>query len=265
MSREIKKTNALRRPLLWRRACFCAVALALAVAAVFALRGTAPDGSSDARATVQRQIREKVREKGRRNVRPGARARTKPVRERDEAGKAEDSDRPFSAADQEIVEVADDVVSDHDFATAQDVAAAALRSKDARVRLRAVEALTDFGEEGVPELADFLKDPDDEVAKLAAMRFEIAIQEIEDDEERILAAKLGLLTVDDKDEVLSLMGVLQMSNDKPLVIEALADVIRDGGAVQVEAAKEAYQEETGEDWSGIEAAEAWLRENQDGE
>ena len=263
MSREIKKTNALRRLILWRRTCFCAVAVALAVAAVFAFRGTAPDGSSDARATVQRQIREKIREKGRRNVRTGARARTRPVRERDEAGDAEEADRPFSAADQVIVEVADDVVSDRDFETAQDVAAAALRSKDARVRLRAVEVLTDFGEEGVPELADFLKDPDDEVASLAAMRFEIAIQEIEDDEERILAAKLGLLTVDDKDEVLSLMGVLQMSNDKLLVIAALADIIRDGGPVQVEAAKDVYAEETGEDWSGIEAADAWLKEWQE--
>ena len=169
----------------------------------------------------------------------------------------------FTEAEQEILDIADEAVSDHDLETAQDVAEAALKSKDPRVRLRAVEMLTEFGEAGLPELADFLKDPHGEVANLAADRFELGTQEVENDDERVAIAKLGVLSVDDPDKLASMMGTLTMATDQLQIISALADIIRDGSPAQVKAAKEAYESETGEEWSGLEAADRWLQENYD--
>ena len=168
---------------------------------------------------------------------------------------------PLSAADQEIVEVADEAVSDKDFETAQDVAAEALKSSDARVRVQAVETLMGFGETALPELAGFLNDSNHEVAVLAADRFELAVQEIEDDAERVAVAKLGVLSIDDPDELLAMMGTLRMSTDETAVLTALSDIIRDGSAAQAKVAREAYREETGDEWTTPEAVRAWLIEN----
>lgn len=187
-----------------------------------------------------------------------------PPRDRATAVKGKPTEFPegrFTAAEQEILDVADVAVDEHDLETAQDVAAEALKSSDARVRLRAVEMLTEFGEAGLPELADFLKDRHGEVANLAADRFELGVQEIEDDGERVAVAKLGVLTVDDPDKLASMMGTLTMATDQLQIISALADIIRDGSPAQIKAAKEAYESETGEEWTGIEAADQWLQEN----
>lgn len=170
-------------------------------------------------------------------------------------------DRPYTAEEREILDIADEAVCDHDLETAQDVAAEALKSKDPRVRLRAVEMLTEFGEAGLPELADFLKDPHGEVANLAADRFELGTQEVENEDERVAIAKLGVLSVDDPDRLLSMMGTLTMATDQLQIISALADIILDGSPAQIKAAKEAYEGETGEEWTGIEAADRWLKEN----
>ncbi len=170
-------------------------------------------------------------------------------------------DRPYTAEEREILDIADEAVCDHDLETAQDVAAEALKSKDPRVRLRAVEMLSEFGEAGLPELADFLKDPHGEVANLAADRFELGTQEVENDDERVAIAKLGALSIDDPDRLLSMMGTLTMATDQLQIVSALADIIRDGSPAQINAAKEAYESETGEEWSGLEAADKWLQEN----
>ena len=216
------------------------------------------------KATVeQKQKANKVKESKRKNLK-GPRRFFASMRQRSfsRSGKPTDfPDREFTEEEREILEVADEAVSDADLETAKDLAAEALKSEDPRIRLRAVEALTEFGEAGLPEMADFLTDRHEEVANLAADRFELGVQEIEDDSERVAVAKLGLLTVDDEDKLSSLAGTLRMATDSKLVISALADVIRDGSKAQAEAAKEAYQEETGEEWKGVEAADKWLQEN----
>ena len=167
----------------------------------------------------------------------------------------------FTAEEAEILDVADIAVSEEEMATAQDVASEALKAKDPRVRLRAVEMLSKFGEAGLPELADFLKDPHEEVANLAADNFDLAVQEVEDPSEQVAIAKLGMLSLEDEDKLRSMAATLTLSTDSREVILALADVIRDGSSAQRDAAKEAYQNETGEEWKDKKAAEKWLKEN----
>lgn len=170
-------------------------------------------------------------------------------------------DRPFTDEEREILEVAEESVSEHDLETAKDVAAEALKSDDPRIRQNAVEALTEFGEAGLPEMAEFLMDPHPEVANLAADRFELGIQQMENGREIAAVAKLGMLSISDEDQLRSMAGTLRMCTDQKTVIDALADIIRDGSSAQVIAAKEAYEDETGEEWKGEDAAKEWLAEN----
>lgn len=247
----------------------CAVAVMVA-AFIGLTRSAAPEeGASETREGVRRQVRETAKREARAAIRRSMKAKAQEAAMEEAAETVEAADDPnqvmpegpLSAEDEEIVEVADEAVSDKDFETAQDVAAEALKSSDARVRVQAVETLMGFGETALPELADFLNDPHHEVAVLAADRYELAVQEIEDDAERVAVAKLGVLSIDDPDELLAMMGTLRMSTDETAVLTALADIIRDGSAAQAAVAREAYREETGDEWTTPEAARAWLVEN----
>ena len=253
--------------------------VAVIAAAFFGLtRSAAPDEDAEGVAAVSpRTTRTVTREGNHRKVLETAKQEARAAIRRSMKAKAQEAameaaqekddpnqvmpDGPLSAADEEVVEVADEAVSDRDFETAQDVAAEALKSSDARVRVQAVETLMGFGETALPELAGFLNDPNHEVAVLAADRFELAVQEIEDDGERVAVAKLGVLSIDDPDELLAMMGTLRMSTDETAVLTALSDIIRDGSAAQAKVAREAYREETGDEWTTPEAARAWLIEN----
>lgn len=255
----------------------CGIALVIAVF-VSLTRSAAPEEAAEASAAkpprmTQIETREGVRRQARETARREARAaiRRHLKQEAQEAAmetvEAEDDpnqalpEGPLSAEDEEIVEVADEAVSDKDLETAREVSAEALKSSDARVRMQAVETLMGFGEKALPELADFLNDPHHEVAVLAADRFELAVQEIEDETERVAVAKLGVLSIDDPDELLAMMGTLRMSTDATAVLTALADIIRDGSAAQAEVAREAYRSETGDEWTTPEAVRVWLIEN----
>ena len=241
--------------------------VAVIAAAFFGLTQSAAtdEGATVTRGGNRRKVLETAKQEARAAIRQSMKAKAQETAM--EAAQEKDDpdqvmpDGPLSAADEEVVEVADEAVSDRDFETAQDVAAEALKSSDARVRVQAVETLMGFGETALPELAGFLNDPNHEVAVLAADRFELAVQEIEDDAERIAVAKLGVLSIDDPDELLAMMGTLRMSTDETAVLTALADIIRDGSAAQAKVAREAYREETGDEWTTPEAARAWLIEN----
>lgn len=167
----------------------------------------------------------------------------------------------MNETDQEIVDVAQEASDARDFETVKDVADAALKSKDPRARLRAVETLGSFGEKALPQLADFLLDKHSEVANLAADRFELGAQDLKYESERVAIAKLGMMSINDEDRLRSMAATLRMSNDRLAIISALSDVILDGNKAQRAAAKEAYELETGEEWVDLDAADRWLQEN----
>lgn len=167
----------------------------------------------------------------------------------------------MNETDQEIVDVAQEASDARDFETVKDVADAALKSNDPRARLRAVETLGSFGEKALPQLADFLLDKHSEVANLAANCFELGVQDLKYESERVAITKLGMLSINDEDQLRSMAATLRMSNDRLAIIAALSDVILDGNKAQRAAAKEAYELETGEEWVDLDAADKWLQEN----
>lgn len=167
----------------------------------------------------------------------------------------------LQADDQEVMDVAQEAIDEGDFATVKDVAEVALQSKDPRVRMRAVETLGNFGEVALPQLSDFLLDPHPEVANLAADRYELGAQDLKRESERVAIAKLGMLSISDEDRLRSMAATLRMANDRWAILSALTDVILDGNRAQSEAAKEAYELETGEAWVDLDTADKWLEEN----
>jgi len=170
-------------------------------------------------------------------------------------------ENPLTDDERRILEAANEAVSERDMVMAQKVAAEALKSADPRVRTAAVETLSNFGEAGLPELADFLIDKDPEVAALAADRFELCAQEISDDREIAAVIKLAMLTVNDPDKLASFGGTMMLCADQQVVISALSDVIAQGTPNQASAAKDVYANTTGDEWTSPEAAQTWLKEN----
>lgn len=163
--------------------------------------------------------------------------------------------------DQEIIDLAGESASEEDLDTAAEVAEAAKKSADPRARLAAVEMLSALGKVGMADLSEFLTDPHPEVANLAADRYELEVQNVVNDADRTELVKIGLLAISDTDMLRSMVGTLQMTSDELLIIQTVADVMREGSRAQREAVKEAYESTTGEPWTNEAAAEKWLQEN----
>lgn len=233
------------------------------------------DAREEAKRLAQQEVEKSIRKQAEdRSRQPVKKARRFVVREPSGIEKLlgrGKSDRRYSSdpfpteemneTDQEIVDVAQEASDARDFETVKDVADAALKSNDPRVRLRAVETLGSFGEKALPQLADFLLDKHSEVANLAADRFELGAQDLKYESERVAIAKLGMMSINDEDRLRSMAATLRMSNDRLAIIAALSDVILDGNKAQRAAAKEAYELETGEPWADLDAADKWLQEN----
>lgn len=166
-----------------------------------------------------------------------------------------------SEEDQEIIDLAGESASEEDLDTAAEVAEAAKKSADPRARLAAVEMLSALGKVGMADLTEFLTDPHPEVANLAADRYELEVQNVVNDADRTELVKIGLLAISDTDMLRSMVGTLQMTSDELLIIQTVADVMREGSKAQREAVKETYESTTGEPWTGEAAAEKWLQEN----
>lgn len=163
--------------------------------------------------------------------------------------------------DQEIIDLAGESASEEDLETAAEVTGAALQSKDPRARLAAVEMLSALGRVGISDLCEFLTDEHPEVANLAADRYELEVQNVVNDADRTELVKIGLLSITDEDKLRSMVGALQMTSDDLLIVQTVADVMREGNKAQRNAACEAYEFTTGEPWTGEEAAEKWLQTN----
>ena len=166
-------------------------------------------------------------------------------------------------ADQEIIDLAGESASEEDLDTAAEVTEAALKSVDPRARLAAVEMLSALGKVGLADLCEFLTDEHPEVANLAADRYELEVQNVVNDADRTGLVKIGLLSITDEDKLQSMVGTLQMTSDEQLIIQVVADVMREGNKAQRDAVREAYEGTTGEPWTGVAAAEKWLKENYD--
>ena len=169
--------------------------------------------------------------------------------------------RPYPEADQKIMSAAQAAIENDDLADARRLAAKALGSDNAELRSMVVDALSWFGRKAIADLTQFMGDADESVAEAAQDGWMSALQEIDDDGLKAGVIQAAMLSLSDADVLESvaneLIGIDELSS-----VQVVANIITDGkNAAAVDAAKEAYNSITGDDWAGVDAAEEWLQEH----
>lgn len=163
--------------------------------------------------------------------------------------------------DRVVADAMQSALDDNDYSSVVKSAEKASKSSNPEVRQLAVEALGWFGADALPELTVFMGDPDEDVASAAADQWEQGLCEIEEDDIRIATAEAAMRTINHEDAMRQIVTEITGQADELKIMQSLVDIIDSGNRVGVEIAKEEYETLTGEEWAGIEAAEAWLDEN----
>ena len=174
---------------------------------------------------------------------------------RDESGKA------YSEEDQILMRQALTVVENDDLNGARELAEKAVGSSNAELRAMAVDALSWFGQNALVELTEYMSDADESVSEEARSSWMRALQEIEDDGLKAGVIELTMNKLRNKD-ILEDVAAELVGMDELASVQVLANVILDDKNEEaISAAKEVYNSITGEEWSGVDAAEAWLQKN----
>jgi len=177
------------------------------------------------------------------------------------------------AKERALAESVQKALDSDDLTSTVKAAEAALASKNAEVRQNAVEALGWFGVEALPELTGCMADPDEDVRNAAANAWELAVQQLEKagDQFNVVMAAFGSLT--DEDQLTMLNGIVRgaalelidgadddatSSNNRLDVVQKLVDVIEGDNPKSATAAKEVYEDITGNEWRSFEEAERYL-------
>ncbi len=179
----------------------------------------------------------------------------------DEDGLFRDSEgKPFSAEDQKTMKAAAAAIELDDVESARNLAQRAMSSGNKELRAAVVDALGWFGSSAMAELTPFMSDPDEEVADAAASNWMDALQEIEDDGMKAGVVEMALKALANRDQLEDVANEL-IGIDELAAIQVIANVIGETGGAAAEVAKEVYESITCDEWTGLEAAEAWLQEN----
>lgn len=167
----------------------------------------------------------------------------------------------FSPAEQKIVDAMQDALDDDDFKRVSAQLNAAVASTNAAVRAKAVEALQWFGEKALPELTMFMADDDDDVRSGAIDAWLMGLSQMDGDSEKVKTVQMGLSVVTDKDKLEMMMGHVEDLSDAQK-IGVLAATIEGRNKAAAEVARESYKFWTDEDYTTIDAANAWLQKQQ---
>lgn len=142
--------------------------------------------------------------------------------------------------------------------------AEASASTNAEVRSDLVDALGWFGKDAILDLLPLMADADDGVRESAIDNWTSALGEIDDTKERGVLIESVMKVIKNEDALEAMMTELSDFKDVE-ALQVLVNVIDGDGMNEaaVKAAKEHYEFVTGEKWKGVDAAEAWLRDNMD--
>lgn len=220
----------------------------------------------------QAEQRQQAKKKGGR--RPRAAKADNPAREKPTLRRMS-SEHPYSPADQRLSDAIQDALDKEDLDAVVASAEKALKSPNPDVRHDAVDALGWFGEQALAELTVWMADADEEVAQAAMDHWEEGVSELEDANERLQTALFALNTLTDKD-ALTMIGSqfanaatdlideeddeARASQKRTEVVQALVDMIEGGKEAHAEAAREIYEDVTGNKWISIDEAEKYLRD-----
>lgn len=181
----------------------------------------------------------------------------------------------LSGEDRKLANTIQDALDNEDFEATSKLANEALKSDNAEVRQHAVEALGWFGEQALPELTAWMSDPDEDVAQAAMSQWSSALSEVEKPLDRFNIAFAAFQTISDADNLETIGQELSNTaselidgedNEKVAsqrrveIVQLLAETIIDGAEKNSAAAREAYEDITGNSWISVEEAEKYLQD-----
>ena len=185
----------------------------------------------------------------------------------------------LSPADKRLAEKVQSALDEENLEAVIAASEQAMKSENPEVRQHTVEALGWFGPEALPELTGAMADPDPDVSQAAENAWEVGLADVEDPASKIEIAAATMATLANPEHLITIGGqftgavaeYVDMEEDEAVaaarrltVIQLLADII-DGEVPKAcsDGAKEAYEDVTGEEWAGIDAAEVYLYEQYD--
>lgn len=196
-------------------------------------------------------VRSVVAGRGAKSAKGGKRDRRESV---DAFAHMKPADRKLAMAVQEALDMGD-------FAAVSAAVRKALKSADPEVRENAVEALGWFGAEALPELTPILADKNDDVADAAASHWQLALSEIEEDSVRVKIAESAMPLIYNRTALEMIVSEITGQSDNLKIVQSLVNLMDCDNPLAADVAKEEYESLTGEAWTGIDTAEAWLQEN----
>lgn len=169
---------------------------------------------------------------------------------------------PWPEAQKVLMRAITAAADEDDFAGVAALAAEVAACDNAELREKFVDELGWFGEKAFVELANFISDPNEEVAEAARTQITDAFQEIDSDAEKAALFSLMAKAVSD-DDLLETFADELTTMDEVLALQTIVDAISDGTPKAQKAVKEAYEQITDKKWKDIDSAEAWLADNYD--
>ena len=193
----------------------------------------------------------------------------------DSRRKKQADESSYSPADKKLSDAIQSALEDEDFSAVAAAAERAMKSSNPEVRREAVDALGWFGEKALAELTVWMADADEDVAQAATSHWEDGVADIEEADERLKVSLFAINTITDRD-ALEVIGSqfanaatelidgeedeTRAAQKRQEVLQALVDMIEDGKPAHAAAAREIYEDVTGNKWISIDEAEKWLRD-----
>lgn len=173
---------------------------------------------------------------------------------------AEEDDDDMSPEDRKRMDAISEAMEDDNFAAVTALIADVQTSTNAEVRSELVDALGSFGKKSLVELLPFMADPDPDVAENARDQWTMALGDVASERKKCKYIESAMSILTDEDALDSMMTELT-DCDERLAIQTIVNIVASGTPKAVAAAKEQYEFITGDEYTDIAAAEAWLQEN----
>jgi len=270
----------MKKPLVF--SAVVAVAVVVSVAAVWLFTGTdeaRPGEPQDVKPSPSAGVIKDAARKGRSatKVRVGKadRAKPRPKVKKEAPAESPDGDAEFlpdvalSEGDRQTLVKMQEALDAEDFKRVVQFAREAMKSPEAEVRRRAVEALSWFGSKALPELTALMADADEGVAQEARDAAESAVMDIENPSEKFETAVSYMKAFKSDEEGMAMFSgavslaateLMSESENSPgaceKVVNAMQSLISIGGKCGEEAL-DRYREITGYDWAGEAEAHKW--------
>lgn len=166
----------------------------------------------------------------------------------------------LAPADRATLKMVEKAMEDENLNMLREAVPAAVKSPTAEVRSETVDALGWFGEKAMDDLLPFMVDADEDIAESALNHWTSALGEVEDEKRKCAMVENVMLVLKNEDALESL--VIELNDcDDILALQSVVNLIQCDNPAAAKVARDHYEFMTGEEFTTVDAANAWAVEN----